>query len=436
MRADRLAGLKTLAAFALAATILVAAGAYAAAGDWPWRKAGPTPLPQVAVLFSERLDTLRRGESVSQLFARQGLDDFALAPDATGGLFEPRRLRAGLVFSFQRRGDDSIPSRVYFRSSPEQRVALIRADGGWHPVAEPIRWTSEPVVLQGAITSSLYEALNDPSFDSLLVAEDRIRLAWDLADVFAWQVDFSRDVRAGDAFRVIAERLISEDGETRFGRVLAGEVLVGGVRYTAYRWTSPDGETGFYDADGRSLRRAFLRAPVQFRRISSSLNRARRHPILGVVRRHEGIDYAADAGTPVMAAGEGVVVRREWTGGYGNLVELRHKNGITTRYGHLKGFAKGLATGQKVGQGDVIGFVGSTGMATGPHLHYEFRMNGVSRNPGSVDLGSGEPVALTERAEFESERNRLTLLLNGAPSTYAGGPPAWSGTLPSAGASF
>ena len=155
-----------------------------------------------------------------------------------------------------------------------------------------------------------------------------------------------------------------------------------------------------------------------------------------MVRRHEGIDYAADAGTPVMAAGEGVVVRREWTGGYGNLVELRHANGITTRYGHLNSFAKGLVTGQKVGQGDVIGFVGSTGMATGPHLHYEFRMNGVSRNPGSVDLGSGEPVALAERAEFESERNRLTLLLNGAPSTYAGGPPAWSGTLPSAGASF
>src|SRR5690606_5339410 len=147
MRADRLAGLKTLAAFALATMILVAAGAYAAAGDWPWRRPGPTPLPPVAVLFSERLDTLRRGESVSQLFARQGLGDFVLAPEATGGLFEPRRLRAGLVFSFQRRGDDSIPSRVYFRSSPEQRVALIRADGGWHPVAEPIRWTSEPVVL-------------------------------------------------------------------------------------------------------------------------------------------------------------------------------------------------------------------------------------------------------------------------------------------------
>ena len=316
------------------------------------------------------------------------------------------------------------------------RVALVRTDDGWTPIAEPIRWTSEPVVLEGGITTSLYDALSAPAFDALLAPEDRIRLAWDLADVFAWQVDFSRDIQPGDAFRVVAERLIAEDGETRFGRVLAGEVVVGGTAFSAFRWTAGDGTSGFYDAEGRSLRRAFLLAPVQFRRISSSLNRARRHPILGVVRRHEGIDYAADPGTPVMAAGEGVVARREWFGGYGNLVEVRHANGVTTRYGHLQGFAKGLAVGQRVTQGEVIGYVGSTGLATGPHLHYEFRVNGASRSPAGADLGNGDPVPVAERGSFDADRGRLARILDGGAPVYAGRLPDWGATLPSAGADF
>ncbi|MBK6421612.1 MAG: M23 family metallopeptidase [Gemmatimonadetes bacterium] len=428
--------LQTFAGFAAATSILVAAGVYAAGDSWPWRKPVDAPLPRVTELFTEQVDTLRRGESVGQLFSRQGLDDFQLAPSAAGGLFDPRRLRAGLVFSFQRRGSDSLPTRVIFRSGPEQRVALVRTDDGWTPIAEPIRWTSEPVVLEGGITTSLYDALSAPAFDALLAPEDRIRLAWDLADVFAWQVDFSRDIQPGDAFRVVAERLIAEDGETRFGRVLAGEVVVGGTAFSAFRWTAGDGTSGFYDAEGRSLRRAFLLAPVQFRRISSSLNRARRHPILGVVRRHEGIDYAADPGTPVMAAGEGVVARREWSGGYGNLVEVRHANGVTTRYGHLQGFAKGLAVGQRVTQGEVIGYVGSTGLATGPHLHYEFRVNGASRSPAGADLGNGDPVPVAERGSFDAERGRLARILDGGAPVYAGRLPDWGATLPSAGADF
>jgi murein DD-endopeptidase MepM/ murein hydrolase activator NlpD len=430
---DRLAGLKTLGSFVVSAGILAGAGLFALRGSWPWR---PEPLEATTVadlLFTETVDTLRRGETLSQLFARQGLPEFRLSPLARAGLFDPRRLRPGLVFTFVRQGDDSLPSRVVVRTSPEERVALLLAGDGWHAVPQPILWRAEPVVVEGQIESSLYVSLDALEGTTPLGADDRIRLAWDLADIFAWQVDFSRDIRRGDSYRVLAERLTSEEGDSRYGRVLAAELVIGGQPYSAFRFTAPDGSAGYYDAEGRSLRRAFLLAPVAFRRISSRINRARLHPILGIVRRHEGIDYAADPGTPVMAAGEGTVVRSQWTGGYGNLVEIRHANGITTRYGHLQGFARGIRAGVRVRQGDVVGYVGSTGLATGPHLHYEFRVNGVSRDPRAADLGTGEPVPLARLRDFNAERTRYLALLAGtAEPVFAG--PASAGSSPVRGA--
>jgi murein DD-endopeptidase MepM/ murein hydrolase activator NlpD len=201
----------------------------------------------------------------------------------------------------------------------------------------------------------------------------------------------------------------------RFGRILAGDLTMSGKSLTAFRFDG-DGHPAFYDAQGNSLRRAFLRAPVQFRRISSSFARARHHPILGITRRHEGTDYAASPGTPVMAAGDGVVLRAGWSGGYGNLIELRHRNGITTRYGHLRGFARGVRTGARVSQGQTIGYVGSTGLASGPHLHYEFRVNGVARDSRRVDLGNGAPVPPLQRAAFEQTRDSLIAELAAQPS--------------------
>jgi len=183
-----------------------------------------------------------------------------------------------------------------------------------------------------------------------------------------------------------------------------------GKSLTAFHFERGD-RTAFYDADGNSLRRAFLRAPVQFRRISSTFARARRHPVLGITRRHQGTDYAAGPGTPVMAAGDGVVVRAGRAGGYGNLIEIRHRNGITTRYGHLRGFARGIRGGARVTQGQTIGYVGSTGLASGPHLHYEFRVNGVAKDSRRVELGNGAPVGRGDREAFERQRDSLLLLL-------------------------
>jgi murein DD-endopeptidase MepM/ murein hydrolase activator NlpD len=338
-----------------------------------------------------------------------------LASAADQAVFDLRRLRAGLVFNFRRKLTDSLPSQVVVRTGPEQRVNLQFVVNGWTAVAESIPWLPEVVAVEGPIDNSLYEALDSDIPDTLLDGGDRVALAWDLADIYAWQVDFSRDIRPGDHFRILVERLVSPDGETRFGKVVAGDLTVGGQAYSAYWFGAADGRVGYYDESGRSLRRAFLRAPLQFRRISSRLSSARRHPILGTVRRHEGTDYAADPGTPVMAAGDGTITQMGWSGGYGNLVEVRHPNSITTRYGHLQGFKRGLRVGQRVNQGDVLGYVGSTGLATGPHLHYEFRVSGVSRDPARVDFGSGEPVPPASRAAFEQERARLSALLHPMP---------------------
>jgi murein DD-endopeptidase MepM/ murein hydrolase activator NlpD len=410
-----------------AVLILGGAAAFTATGRWPWRRLpGPAPLavaarPIVAVRIAETLDTLERGETVSDLLARHGVGDLDLSR-AGAAAFDPRRLRAGLVFSFRRPDTAAAPTEISVRTTPEQRIVFQRAGDGWSTVVEPIAWKAEPMRIEGGIDNSLYEALDAQVGDDQLDGADRQRLAWDLADVYAWQVDFTRDIQPGDRFQVLFERLVSEDGEVRFGRVLAADLTMSGKSLTAFRFDR-DGRSAFYDAGGNSLRRAFLRAPVQFRRISSSFARARYHPVLGITRRHEGTDYAAAPGTPVMAAGEGTVLRAGWSGGYGNLIELRHRNGITTRYGHLRGFARGIRAGARVEQGQTIGYVGSTGLATGPHLHYEFRVNGVARDSRRVELGNGAPIGAALRADFDAERDRLLAQLHpGAPASVAAAP--------------
>ena len=395
--------------------VVVSAAAVAMAGVRRPSATAELPMAQPIVVVgdmsTEVLDTLRRGETLSELLARQGVLDFDVSRLDVASL-DPRRLRAGLVFSFRRPAADSLPDRISVRASPEQRVVFRRAMKGWESAVDSIQWRSEPFRIEGDIVNSLYEAIDAQVADDQLDAVQRQRLAWDLADIYAWQVDFTRDIQNGDKFRVVFDRLISEDGEVRFGRVLASDLTMSGKSLTAFRFESGARST-FYDDEGKSLRRAFLRAPVQFRRISSSFARARRHPVLGITRRHQGTDYAASPGTPVMAAGEGVVLRAGRAGGYGNLIELRHRNGITTRYGHLRGFARGIRSGARVTQGQTIGYVGSTGLASGPHLHYEFRVNGVAKDSRRVALGNGAPVPDAQREAFELERDRLKTLLDG-----------------------
>jgi murein DD-endopeptidase MepM/ murein hydrolase activator NlpD len=414
MRAARLGG---------ALAVFTAAAGFAMTGHWPWRRLDLPVARPIVVTAAPRVDeirdTLHRGETVSDLFARHGVMDLDLSGLDPALDLNPRRLRSGLVFRFARSRPDTVPSLISVRAAPEQRVVFRRVADGWDTVVEPIAWRPEQVRIEGAIDNSLYEALDAQVADDELNAGDRQRLAWDLADVYAWQVDFTRDIQPGDRFQVLFERLVSESGEVRFGRVLASDLTMSGKSLNAFRFES-EGRPAFYDADGNSLRRAFLRAPVQFRRISSSFARARYHPVLGITRRHEGTDYAAAPGTPVMAAGEGVVLRAGRAGGYGNLIEIRHRNGIVTRYGHLRGFARGIRRGARVQQGQTIGFVGSTGLASGPHLHYEFRVNGVAKDSRRVALGNGAPIRAGLRADFVRERDHLLdLLRRPAPQSIA-----------------
>jgi murein DD-endopeptidase MepM/ murein hydrolase activator NlpD len=413
---------------AAAVAIVGAAALFATGGRWPWRRLpgsvqpGVAVRPMVTVPVHETLDTLERGETLSDLLTRNGVSglDFShLDPSAS---LDPRRVRPGLVFSFRRPDTATGPNEISVRTSPERRLVFQRSGDQWNTVVEPIAWKAETMRIAGGIDNSLYEALDAQVGDDQLDGADRQRLAWDLADVYAWEVDFTRDIQPGDRFQVVFERLVSEDGEVRFGRVLAADLTMSGKSLTAFRFED-GGHSAFYDTNGSSLRRAFLRAPVQFRRISSSFARARFHPVLGLTRRHEGTDYAAAPGTPVMAAGDGVVLRAGRAGGYGNLIELRHRNGITTRYGHLRGFARGIHAGARVEQGQTIGYVGSTGLATGPHLHYEFRINGVARDSRRVDLGNGAPIGDALRTDFQTERDRLLVLLHPeAPASVAAAP--------------
>ena len=413
MRAVRLGG---------AAAVFLSAAGFAVTGGWPWRRLERPVVSadQVAPAVDasiETSDTLQPGETLSHLFTRQGVTN--LDPSRLRDVLDPRRLPSGLEFRFRRTPPDSVPSLITARTTPEQRLTLERVNDRWHARVLPIRWEALPLRVEGAIDNSLYQALDDQVGDNQLATPERQRLAWDLADVYAWQVDFTRDIRPGDRFRVLLERQVSEEGEVRFGRVLASDLTISGKSMTAFRFET-EGRPGFFDADGNSLRRAFLRAPVQFRRISSNFARARFHPILGINRRHEGTDYSAAPGTPVMAAANGVVLRAGWAGGYGNLVDIRHRSGITTRYGHLRGFARGIHAGARVRQSDIVGYVGSTGLATASHLHYEFRVGGVARDPRRVDLGSGEPIAARLRPLFERERQRLaSMLLDTAPPPAA-----------------
>jgi len=221
-----------------------------------------------------------------------------------------------------------------------------------------------------------------------------------LADIFASEVDFHRDLRPGDRFSVVYESLYSNGEFVRAGRIVAAEFTNDGRTHRAVYFEDSRGRGGYYTPEGRNVRKSFLRSPLEFSRISSGFARSRLHPVLGVWRAHRGVDYAAPVGARVKATGDGTVQFAGHQGGYGKVVILRHRNGHSTLYGHLSGLAKGVHAGRRVHQGEVIGYVGTTGLATGPHLHYEFRLNGVHQNPLRVVLPPGPPITAESREAF------------------------------------
>lgn len=272
----------------------------------------------------------------------------------------------------------------------------------------------DTLAIGGVITSNLYNALNE-SGAGVLPPSARHQLAWSLADIFEYKVDMSRDLHDGDKFHLLVERLQKPNGAIIVNKILGARLALSNSRnpLEAIHFNTPGSTTGqFYDASGMSLRAAFLRAPLTFRRISSVFG-ARKHPIFGQWRNHTGTDYAAAQGTPVRAIGDGVVIFAGRKGGYGNMIDIRHRNGMVSRYGHMRNFATGIRTGSRVAMGSTIGYVGMTGWATGPHLHFEIRINGVARDPKlALKSRGGEPIPADERSLFQKMRNQTLASLN------------------------
>jgi len=237
-----------------------------------------------------------------------------------------------------------------------------------------------------------------------------------MAEIFAWDIDFALEVQKGDSFRLLYEELFVDGKKVKDGNILALEFVNQGKKYTAVRFEPKNGAPRYLTADGSPLKKAFIRSPVDFARISSHFSLARRHPVLHTIRAHKGTDYAATYGTPVKAVGDGTILLAGRQGGYGNVLKVAHGRGYQTLYAHLQGFAKGIRNGTRVEQGQVIGYVGSSGLATGPHLHFEFYVNGQVRNPVTVALPDALPIEGAEKAVFATlSRQRMKQL-----ATFAG----------------
>lgn len=317
----------------------------------------------------------------------------------------PRRIREGTRITFRWLRDDERLRGVDVSLSDDETLRLIRDEVGWSSDLVPTPTRVDTLYVSGVVRSNLWNAVIDNEQIAHLKPQDRALLPHLLDKVFQWQVDFSRQVRAGDTYRFVMSGEFRPDGTMRDDRrthILAAEYVNAGTAYRAI-WFDPDqdGNGEFYDEAGTSVQKAFLLKPLEFRRISSVVNSNRMHPIHNYRRPHNGVDYAADAGTPIMATGDGVVVFAGWKGELGNLIEIRHANGWMTRYGHQSAFARGIRGGTRVKQGQVIGYVGMTGGATGPHLHYEMRArNGAVKNPLDIDLPPGEPVPADARGRW------------------------------------
>ena len=369
--------------------------------------------PPAEPAWSEHADTLHAGETLSGLLSRAGIGSEGIVRvlHAASGL-DARRARAGMPVSLRTFGDDSVPSEVVFHLAIDRLIRVRRSgDSTWSASEETLPWKVDTLTVSGTVHANLYQALDDSATD-LLPANARAELAWSLGDIYEYKADMSRDLRDGDHFQVLFERKEGPGGIVRIGDVLAVRFALSGKEVDAVRYESSAGRAEYYDEDGRSMRSAFLRAPLSFRRISSVFGR-RKHPILGTWRSHKGTDYAASSGTPVRAIGDGVVIFAGRKGGYGNAIDIRHPNGYVTRYGHLRGFAKGIRSGHRVSIGQTIGYVGMTGLATGPHLHFEVLVNGVQRDPRvALRDKAGLPVPAAERTRFDMMRTTLLAQLD------------------------
>jgi len=356
------------------------------------RAAVPSAPHEASLGFSTIDVVVNRNDTMDRLFRRLELNlgDLATLRNLPELRSQVDRLKPGELLRFTHRDGELVGLERKLSDSETLKVTRDASGFITDVLENPLEVRTRTA--SATIQNSLFQAAADAQLSD--------RVAFDLAEIFQYDIDFVLDIQQGDRFTVIYEEVLQDGVPLRIGNILAAKFVNDGREYRAVRYVDEAGHGQYFSPEGKSLRKAFIRAPVQFSRVSSRFNPSRRHPVLNRIRAHKGVDYAAPVGTPVRAAGEGRVRFAGKQGGYGNVIELEHGSGVVTVYGHLSRFASKLHRGQHVDLAQVIGFVGQTGLATGPHLHYEYRIRGVHKNPQTVPLPDAEPIPDSERDSF------------------------------------
>nr|WP_285903156.1 peptidoglycan DD-metalloendopeptidase family protein [Alkalimarinus sediminis] len=358
-----------------------------------------TPETQITDISSAQWDNfeVKKGDTLSTLFKKAGLNDKIMYQVIAGHKSNKQlaNIYPGETLSFLMEESNEV-SQIRLQRSQLESLVLTRGDNG--------KFTSEEVFIEpevqlayaeGKIDSSLFLAGQKAGLKQSMIME--------LANIFGWDIDFILDIRSGDSFNLIYEELYIDGNKIGEGNIIAATFNNQGRELKAVLYKDRKGDQNYFTPEGHSMRKAFLRSPIDFARISSHFNLRRKHPVLHTIRAHKGTDYAASRGTPIKATGDGKVIHAGRKGGYGKAVIIQHGQKISTLYAHMSKYARGVRNGARVKQGQIIGYVGSTGLASGPHLHYEFKVNGVQKNSVKVKLPQANPIHKSEMAEFKKQ---------------------------------
>lgn len=345
--------------------------------------------------FTEISDAVKQGETFFDIFKRNSLDVSELyhIGKASSGIYDLKKITSGRKYTIRLDEENRVLCLTYCIDD-DSILNVTRTDEGFSAEKVPVEYEKKIKHMGGVVEGNLVSSMDD------------LLLSLKLSDIFAWDIDFATDLREGDTYKMVVEELWLDGEFKKYGEILSAEITNNGQTYHAYRFQY-DGEADYYDSEGNSLRRAFLKAPLSYRRISSGFTHRRFHPILRIYRPHLGVDYAAPTGTPVSAVGDGTVVQSGYKGQNGRQVVIRHPNGYVTYYGHLSRIKKGVSRGAKVKQGQVIGYVGSTGLATGPHLDYRIKLNGRFIDPTKLKMPRGGSVPESLMADFGALKERM-----------------------------
>jgi len=370
----------------------------------------PYKIEQIKPPLSVSTYTVKRGDTLGSIFKKQGLDHSL--PHNISQHEEAKQLVSlsiGRDLSFGHNDDGEFKQLRYQLSSLEELVVEFDGETVIGTEIETLPYMTLQKSVSAEISTSLYESALDAGLTISLVME--------MVRIFGWDIDFVLDIREGDTFHVVYEQHKMNGEILSHGNILAAEFTTQNQTYRAIRFADDEGNASYYTPQGESMLGTFLRSPVEFSRISSRFGK-RKHPILKKWRTHKGVDYAASRGTPIRATADGKIVLAGKKGGYGKTVVIRHAGRFSTLYGHMNGYAKGIRSGVRVKQGDVIGYIGSTGLATGPHLHYEFRLDGVHRNPLTFKTPKASSVSSELRSSFDLQTSKWMAKLDSIANSY------------------